>query len=158
MSERAEAIMILRCLKCAGAVPLAIGAEAGRVACPICRAERDADPGAVLDETGLVSKCGGCGDGCFYVQKDFSRMLGCAIFFGTILVSVVVAVVWQWIWWMVVLAAATLFDAVLYGLLPRVTVCYRCKAIYRGVPINPAHGPFDLATAEKFDADSPVMD
>ncbi len=92
------------------------------------------------------------------MQKDFSRMTGCLVFGGTVLLSCVAAWLWGWLWWMLVLAAVTVVDALLYGLLPVVTVCYRCKAIYRGAAVNPAHGPFQLYVAEKFDKDSPVMD
>jgi len=31
-----------------------------------------------------------------------------------------------------------------------VTVCYRCRAEYRGNAYNPGHAGFDLATSEKY--------
>lgn len=49
-----------------------------------------------------------------------------------------------------VLVAATLIDAVLYFVVPRVTVCYRCRAEFPGVPISPEHEGFDLAVGEKY--------
>jgi hypothetical protein len=49
-----------------------------------------------------------------------------------------------------VLLGAAAVDALLYAFVPKVTTCYRCRADFRGVPLNPAHGPFELAVAEKY--------
>jgi hypothetical protein len=48
-----------------------------------------------------------------------------------------------------VLIAAVVVDAVIYAVVGRVTVCYRCRAEFRG-PINPEHEAFELAVAEKY--------
>jgi hypothetical protein len=45
-----------------------------------------------------------------------------------------------------------LLDFVLYQFLPRVSVCYICKASYRGVPPHADHRPFDLVTAQTYEA------
>lgn len=50
------------------------------------------------------------------------------------------------------LAFMALVDFVLYQILPRVSVCYICKARYCGVPPNPAHGPYELLTAQTYEA------
>jgi hypothetical protein len=42
-------------------------------------------------------------------------------------------------------------DALLYKLLPEVTICYKCHSQYRQVSGNPANAPFALGLAEKFD-------
>jgi len=47
-----------------------------------------------------------------------------------------------------------LVDLILYRTLPRVSVCYICKARYRGVPPHPDHLPFDLMTAQTYEARS----
>ena len=47
-----------------------------------------------------------------------------------------------------VIAAA--IDALLYLFVPKITVCYRCRAEYRHLPINPRHEGFELAIAEKY--------
>ena len=49
-----------------------------------------------------------------------------------------------------VLVAAAAVDALLYAFVPKVTTCYRCRADFRGAPLNPGHGPFELAVAEKY--------
>lgn len=54
----------------------------------------------------------------------------------------------MWVW--IVLGAAVVVDAALYFVTGIVTVCYRCRAEFRGVTYNPAHSGFDLATSEKY--------
>lgn len=49
-----------------------------------------------------------------------------------------------------VLLAAALLDGLLYFFVPRITVCYRCRSEFRGVPLNPEHEGFDLAVGEKY--------
>jgi hypothetical protein len=39
---------------------------------------------------------------------------------------------------------------VLYAIVPRITVCYRCRAEFRDVPINPEHEGYELAVGEKY--------
>lgn len=41
-------------------------------------------------------------------------------------------------------------DAAIYLFVGKVTVCYKCRAEYRGLAYNPEHEPFDLATSEKY--------
>ncbi len=54
----------------------------------------------------------------------------------------------MWVW--IVLGGAVLVDAALYFVTGIATVCYRCRAEFRGVAYNPAHTGFDLATSEKY--------
>jgi hypothetical protein len=56
--------------------------------------------------------------------------------------------VWQA---MAVLLGCAVVDALLYKLLPEVTICYKCQSQYRQVSPNPAVQPFELGLAEKFD-------
>jgi hypothetical protein len=39
---------------------------------------------------------------------------------------------------------------VLYTLVPKITVCYRCRTEFRNVPLNPEHGGYELAVGEKY--------
>lgn len=97
--------------------------------------------------------CMHCGCRDLFVRKDFPQKTGLAVvviagvaflFFaarrGTFYVGA----------WVLVLAAAV--DALLYAFVPKVTTCYRCRADFRGVPLNPAHRAFELSTAEKYRA------
>src|SRR5258705_535087 len=49
-----------------------------------------------------------------------------------------------------ILVGMVVVDVILAMVVGRVTVCYRCRREFPGVGINPAHGGFDLATAEKY--------
>jgi hypothetical protein len=48
------------------------------------------------------------------------------------------------------LLVVALVDLGLYALLPRITICYRCEAIFRGLPAGAGGGDFDLSTADKY--------
>lgn len=49
-----------------------------------------------------------------------------------------------------VLIAAAVIDGILYAFVPKITVCYRCRAEFRHRPVNPEHEGFELAVAEKY--------
>lgn len=129
----------------------------------------------LVDPTGDMGTCPGCGRGhplrltdplrranaiphCVvcdcpkvYTQKDFNRTLGVGIFVAGAVVSLVLYgfdLIWQA---MAVLLGCAVVDAVLYKLLPEVTICYKCHAQYRQVNPHPANAPFELGLAEKFD-------
>lgn len=98
-----------------------------------------------------LDACPKCGCRDLFVRKDFPQKTGLAVvviagvaflFFaarrGTFYVG-------AWI-----LLAAAALDALLYAFVPKVTTCYRCRADFRGVPLNPNHGAFELSTAEKY--------
>lgn len=98
-----------------------------------------------------LDACPKCGCGELFVRKDFPQKTGLAVvviagvaflFFaarrGTFYVGA----------WILVAAAAV--DALLYAFVPKVTTCYRCRADFRGVSLNPDHGPFQLSAAEKY--------
>jgi hypothetical protein len=56
-----------------------------------------------------------------------------------------------------VLASVAALDALLFLVVPRVTVCYRCRKEFRG-PLNPEHGGWDLAVGEKYRAQKAPTD
>src|SRR3989338_7620673 len=95
-----------------------------------------------------LENCPRCDGSEFYVQKDFNRNLGLAV---AILAALGVYLVFGLTWKSLVgLLAIAGLDALLYRILPIITICYRCKTIYRGFPINPAHSAFDLHVGEKY--------
>ena len=49
-----------------------------------------------------------------------------------------------------ILASLVVIDAAIYLFVGKVTVCYKCRAEYRGLAYNPHHEAFDLATSEKY--------
>ncbi len=82
-----------------------------------------------------VDRCVLCGKIRFYVQKDFNPRLGLLIF-G-------IGVVFSYHTYGLTLLIATIIDFILYKVLKTVTICYHCRAIYRGFEEDPTHRGFD---------------
>jgi len=91
-----------------------------------------------------VTRCIVCGEDKFYVQKAFNQKVGCLI-----IAAGAALVPWTYGLSLGVCAAV---DWLLYKLLPSVTVCYVCRASYGGLPLNPDHRPYDLMTAQTWEA------
>ncbi|MBI1853743.1 MAG: hypothetical protein HYR85_25690 [Planctomycetes bacterium] len=93
-----------------------------------------------------VDRCAVCGVDVFYLQKDFNRFLGISIVVVGILLYLLLRVPWG----LVGLGGTWLVDLGLYFVVPWLTVCYKCRSLYRGFPRNPTHETFDLNVAEQF--------
>ena len=76
-----------------------------------------------------------------YIQKDFNRATGVTL-------VVIGAIFVPWTWGLSLLAV-TIVDFALYYYLKDVEVCYECRAVHRGYPLNPGHKPFDLAVHDR---------
>jgi len=100
------------------------------------------EPSAFLDEKIGLQHCGICGCRDLYTQKDFNRTIGCAI----VAVGAVLAPFTK----LISLLVCALIDLLLYQFLPVITVCYRCKSIYRGLPPNPQHEGFNLGINDRY--------
>jgi len=143
-----------------------------RFLCPHCKRELEFDPaGAGQDESpcplceqpvrlhitermrrnNLVDCCAVCDCHKVYVQKDFNRTLGVCIFAAGAVLFLLCAWKNRLIEGTLVWAAFAIADAVLYKILPDVTICYKCYAQYRDVAPNPDNQPFELGLAEKYD-------
>ncbi len=121
----------LVCARCGGRIPIA--AAPGLVA---------VSPGATSPGDRRLERCPVCDGREFYAQRDFNRRLGLGL--------VVVGAILAWPTRGVSLLAVVLLDLALYFLLPRIVICYRCEAVFRGLPREGAHPAFDLATEEKY--------
>lgn len=98
-----------------------------------------------------LQQCPACGCRDLFIRKDFPQKLGLAIVVIAAVAFLVLAASRQRFWLgAIVLLAAVVVDAVMYFFVPRITVCYRCRAEFRDRPINPAHEGFELAVAEKY--------
>jgi hypothetical protein len=116
--------------------------------CPSCGLDPGAEAGP--PRPGFpVERCWLCGNGEFYIQKDFNRRLGIAIVLGSALVIFPVMVWKGHLLGIYCLLAIALLDWAAYQVLPDVTVCYLCQSIYRGLPLNPGHTGFYLGLEEK---------
>ena len=85
------------------------------------------------------------------MRKDFPQKLGLAIVVGAAVAFLALASRPRYFYLgALVLCAAAVLDAAIYLFVGKVTVCYRCRAEFRHVPVNPDHEGFELAVAEKY--------
>ena len=98
-----------------------------------------------------LSTCPRCGCRELFVRKDFPQKVGIAIVIIAGVAFLILASSRQrfYLGALVLLGAAAV-DAVLYALVPKITVCYRCRAEFRDAPLNPQHGGYELALGEKY--------
>jgi hypothetical protein len=98
-----------------------------------------------------LESCPNCGCPDLFIRKDFPQKLGLLIVIAAAITFLVLAAnphrFYLGVW---LLAGATALDALLYLFVRRITVCYRCRAEFRDVPVNPKHHGFELSTGEKY--------
>src|SRR5262245_18077535 len=108
--------------------------------CSHCGGRFPAHESPGLKEGRPLARCAICAGERFYRQRDFNQRIGCVI--------VGVGAALSPFTYGISLLACLAIDFVLYFLLKEATLCYRCGAVYRGVPKNPGIGPFDLHVAD----------
>jgi hypothetical protein len=97
-----------------------------------------------------VERCGFCGNRAFFVQRDFDQRIGCVIMALSVGAALFTGAKFGWIWFTPVLLATVLIDWALALVIKPVTICYRCDAEYREVPLNPRHRPYDPHVGERY--------
>ena len=98
-----------------------------------------------------LEQCPACGCRDLFIRKDFPQKLGLSIVVVAGVTFLALAASRQRFYLgALVLLAAVLLDALLYWFVPKITVCYRCRAEFRDHPINPEHEGFELAIGEKY--------
>jgi len=108
--------------------------------CPKCGKEYT-DPTFWNAESGLLY-CVICRCRDLFTQKDFNRKVGVGI--------AIIGAVFAPFTKLISLFVCALIDLVLYKVLPLITVCYRCSAIYRDFPKSPAHEGFNLGINDRY--------
>lgn len=98
-------------------------------------------PVAAPPPDSIIRSCAACGHDQLYFQKDFNRATGIAL--------VVVGAIFVPVTYGLSLLGVTVLDYVVWRLVKDVIVCYRCQAVHRGYPANPALKPFDLITHDR---------
>jgi hypothetical protein len=122
------------CPKCDARLAREMGEPAR--ACERCGAANDVVAPAVV-----IERCAACGHDQLYFQKDFNRTTGIAlVVLGSIFVP--------WTYGLSLLGV-TVLDYIVWRLVKNVIVCYRCQAVHRGYPPNPAIKAFDLVTHDR---------
>jgi hypothetical protein len=100
-----------------------------------------------------LTTCPHCGCRDLFIRKDFPQKIGLTLVVLAAVTFLVLAAARASFWiGALVLVGATAIDAVLYLVVPKITVCYRCRAEFRDVPINPEHEGYELAIGEKYRA------
>lgn len=98
-----------------------------------------------------LESCPKCGCADLFIRKDFPQKLGLLIVTAAGITFLVLAAnphtFYLGAW---ALVAAAIVDALLYCFVPKITICYRCRAEFRGVPLNPKHEGFELSVGEKY--------
>lgn len=97
-----------------------------------------------------IERCAFCGNRAFFVQKDFDQRLGCLLMAVSLGVALFAGWKFGWIWFTPVLLASVLVDWVVARRIGAVTICYRCDAEYRDLPLNPRHRGYDPHVAERY--------
>jgi hypothetical protein len=98
-----------------------------------------------------LESCPECGCHDLFIRKDFPQKIGLLIVVTAGITFLILAsnphrfYLGAW-----VLVASVIIDLVLYFIVPKITVCYRCRAEFRDAPINPRHEGFELSTGEKY--------
>jgi hypothetical protein len=107
---------------------------------------------ATLTNGGRIDRCVVCDGVEFFIRRDFPQKLGMAL---VVMFGVAASVFFYYqnvLATYGTLASLAVVDAIIYFFVGKVTVCYRCRAEYRGLVYNPDHEGFDLATSEKYGA------
>ena len=100
-----------------------------------------------------LTTCPNCGCRELFIRKDFPQKVGITVVVIAAVAFLVLASSRQRFYLgALVLLAAAVADFVLYVIVPKITVCYRCRAEFRDVPLNPEHGGYELAVGEKYKA------
>ena len=129
---------------CASCGREALAGLDGQGRCSGCGAARALPLSSSLRDERVVDRCPACEGEQLYVQRDFNQKAGLAI-------VVLGGAAAPFTPYYASLFAAAALDAILYALLPEITVCYRCHAHFRGFKRNPRHVGFDLHLAEQYE-------
>ncbi len=110
--------------------------------CDHCHEKIEPGTGSFVSGTQQVERCFVCNGDQFYRQKDFNRKLG----LGIIIIAAVTSILTENY---LPLGVAVVVDSLIFLFLPLITICYKCKGIYRAFEPNPTHGRFELIVHDK---------
>lgn len=123
--------------------------DSGEYRCEKCGAGYSARFEAAAP-SGPIERCAFCGNRAFFLQKDFDQRLGCLLIAVSLAGALFVGWRFGWIWFTPVLLATVLVDWIVAHRIRPVTICYRCDAEYRDLPVNARHRGYDPHVAERY--------
>lgn len=134
------------CRECGNGILLSGPPFLQNSSCAPCEIDYPLKTALLPEEPAPLEICPRCEGKEFYIQKDFNRKLGLIIaILAALVIYLIFGLTWKSLVGLMLIAA---LDAALYRVLPLITICYRCKTIYRGFQINPSHQAFDMHIAE----------
>jgi hypothetical protein len=125
------------------------GTASGDFACVKCSRPYTPSFANTLGAEGIEA-CAFCQNHALFLQKDFDQRLGCLIMAASLGLALLVGWKAGWIWFTPVLLVSVVIDWVIAARIRPVTICYRCDAEYRDVPVNPRHKGYDPHVAERY--------
>jgi hypothetical protein len=126
----------------------AVDAETREVRCPACGRSSHWNTGAM--PSGMLKRCPLCDCEEMFVRKNFPQRVGLLMVVAVGLVSCWLFAHGELLWSLGVLVGLVLVDLVIYALVSKIAVCYRCRAEFLDAPDDPEREGFDLATSEKY--------
>ena len=144
-------LLSFRCHDAACRATLRAVPGASSIQCPACGKAHSVRMDDATGQQGKLTRCAVCDGSEFFIRKDFPQKLGMTL---VVLFGLVASVFYYYRnipATFGTLAALVVVDAAIYFFVGTVTVCYRCRAEYRGLSPDPRFGGFDLATSEKYD-------
>ena len=127
--------------------------ETTTIICKHCDDETKTTLTKSMQTGGTIDRCVLCDKIRFYVQKDFNPRLGILIF--------AIGVIFSYHTYFISLFVATLIDFILYKVLKTVTICYHCRAVYRGFEEDTTHRGFDhnlaMSLVEKEEKEKQIL-
>jgi hypothetical protein len=124
-------------------------ADGGAFACAKCGRPYTVSFEGTLAGEG-VEVCVFCGNRTFFLQKDFDQRLGCLIMAVSLGLALLAGWKLGWIWFTPVLLVSVLVDWIVAARIRPVTICYRCDAEYRDMPVDSRHKGYDPHVAERY--------
>lgn len=124
------------------------GSETGELACEKCGKTYGVSFEGCAGPEG-VETCAFCGKRAFFLQKDFDQRLGCLFLALSLGMALFVGWRFGWIWFTPALLATVVVDWIVAARVRPVTICYRCDAEYRELPVHPRHRGYDPHVAER---------
>ncbi len=123
--------------------------ESGALRCAKCGRDYAARFDGAASSEG-IERCVFCGNTGFFLQKDFDQRLGCLVMGASLAAALVVGWKVGWIWFTPVLLVSVVIDWIVAARIRPVTICYRCDAEYRDMPVHPRLKGYDPHVAERF--------
>jgi hypothetical protein len=106
----------------------------------------------VQQNQSILTECPRCHCRDLFVRKNFPQKIGLGIVaVAGVAFLILAANPTTFHLGVYILLIPVVIDALLYFLVRKITVCYRCRSEFAG-PINPAHHGFKLPTGEKYRA------